>query len=243
MAGSSSFRPNFFFFPFTIGYIQEPFLPRAFTSPTEQKKKKKQNTDDPCFSKARINGRQKYTKANDKTWHEHAHSARLHATRGRFRADQSASMIAVANKHGVGGGMCTSAGSRGIERSVTYKKTVVESFIAFMLPSILQGSNWAATSPVLKLWEVSRSFIINLTQFTLVGEAGKKVYREDVRARQRRDGGRRFPDGFFCSLSHFRNDIFRRPRPPPPFFSSPPLRAEDESRRVLSHRGRANPPR
>lgn len=133
----------------------------------------------------------------------------------------------------------------GIARSVTYKKTVVESFIAFMLPSIFQGSNWAATSRVLKLWEVSRSFIINLTQFTLVGEAGKKVYREDVCARQRRDRGRRFPDGFFCSLSHFRNDIFRRPRfpPPPPFFSSPPLRAEDESRRVLSHRGRANPPR
>lgn len=132
----------------------------------------------------------------------------------------------------------------GIERSVTYKKTVVESFIAFMLRSVFQGSNWAATSRVLKLWEVSRSFIINLTQFTLVGEAGKKVYREDVCARQRRDRGRRFPDGFFCSLSHFRNDIFRRPRPPPPpFFSSPPLRAEDESRRVLSHRGRANPPR
>lgn len=133
----------------------------------------------------------------------------------------------------------------GIERSVTYKKTVVESFIAFMLPSVFQGSNWAATSRVLKLWEVSRSFIINLTQFTLVCEAGKKVYREDVCARQRRDRGRRFPDGFFCSLSHFRNDIFRRPRfsPPPPFFSSPSLRAEDESRRVLSHRGRANPPR
>lgn len=133
----------------------------------------------------------------------------------------------------------------GIERSVTYKKTVVESFIAFMLRSVFQGSNWAATSPVLKLWEVSRSFIINLTQFTLVGEAGKKVYREDVRARQRRRRGRRFPDGFFCALSHFRNDIFRRPRfpPPPLFFSSPPLRAEDESRRVLSHRGRANPPR
>lgn len=113
----------------------------------------------------------------------------------------------------------------GIERSVTYKKTVVESFIAFMLPSILQGSNWAATSRVLKLWEVSRSFIINLTQFTLVGEAGKKVYREDVCARQRRDRGRRFPDGFFCSLSHFRNDIFRRPRFSPPPLSSLPLRS------------------
>lgn len=108
MAGSSSFRPNFFFF------LLHPraFPSSCFHSPTEQKKKKKQNTYDPCFSKARINGRQKYTKANYKTWHEHAHSARLHATRGRFRADQSASMIAVANKHGVCGGMCTSAGSR-----------------------------------------------------------------------------------------------------------------------------------
>lgn len=132
----------------------------------------------------------------------------------------------------------------GIERSVTYKKTVVESFIAFMLPSILQGSNWAATSRVLKLWEVSRSFIINLTQFTLVGEAGKKVYREDVRARQRRDGGEDSQTAssvryLTSGMTFFEGHV----PPPPPFFSSPPLRAEDESRRVLSHRGRANPPR
>lgn len=132
----------------------------------------------------------------------------------------------------------------GIERSVTYKKTVVESFIAFMLPSILQGSNWAATSRVLKLWEVSRSFIINLTQFTLVGEAGKKVYREDVRARQRRDGGEDSQTAssvryLTSGMTFFEGHV----SPPPPFFSSPPLRAEDESRRVLSHRGRANPPR
>lgn len=132
----------------------------------------------------------------------------------------------------------------GIERSVTYKKTVVESFIAFMLRSILQGSNWAATSRVLKLWEVSRSFIINLTQFTLVGEAGKKVYREDVRARQRRDGGEDSQTAssvryLTSGMTFFEGHV----SPPPLFFSSPPLRAEDESRRVLSHRGRANPPR
>lgn len=133
----------------------------------------------------------------------------------------------------------------GIERSVTYKKTVVESFIAFMLPSVFQGSNWAATSRVLKLWEVSRSFIINLTQFTLVGEAGKKVYREDVRARQRRDGGEDSQTAssvryLTSGMTFFEGHVSP---PPPPFFSSPPLRAEDESRRVLSHRGRANPPR
>lgn len=132
----------------------------------------------------------------------------------------------------------------GIERSVTYKKTVVESFIAFMLRSILQGSNWAATSRVLKLWEISRSFIINLTQFTLVGEAGKKVYREDVRARQRRDGGEDSQTAssvryLTSGMTFFEGHV----SPPPLFFSSPPLRAEDESRRVLSHRGRANPPR
>lgn len=45
MAGSSSFRPNFFFFPFTIGYIQEPFLPRAFTArPSKRRKKNKTRT-------------------------------------------------------------------------------------------------------------------------------------------------------------------------------------------------------
>lgn len=60
-----------------------------------------------------------------------------------------------------------------------------------MLRSIFQGSEtprWAATSRVLKLWNVSRSFIINLTQFTLVCEARKKVYQEDVCARRRQDG-------------------------------------------------------
>lgn len=81
----------------------------------------------------------------------------------------------------------------GIERSVTYKKTVVESFIAFMLRSVFQGSNWAATSPVLKLWEVSRSFIINLTQFTLVGEAGKKKFIGRMCARARDETGEKIP--------------------------------------------------
>lgn len=110
----------------------------------------------------------------------------------------------------------------GIERSVTYKKTVVESFIAFMLPSILQGSNWAATSRVLKLWEVSRSFIINLTQFTLVGEAGKKVYREDVCARQRRDGGEDSQTAssvryLTSGMTFFEGHV----SPPPPFLLFP----------------------
>lgn len=81
----------------------------------------------------------------------------------------------------------------GIARSVTYKKTVVESFIAFMLRSVFQGSNWAATSRVLKLLEVSRSFIINLTQFTLVGEAGKKKFIGRMCARARDETGEKIP--------------------------------------------------
>lgn len=233
-------QTKLFFFSFYDRLHPRAFPSSCFHSPTEQKKKKKQNTDDPCFSKARINGRQKYTKANYKTWHGHAHSALLHATRGRFRADQSASMIAVANKHGVGGGMCTSAGSRGIERSVTYKKTVVESFIAFMLRSVFQGSNWAATSPVLKLWEVSRSFIINLTQFTLVGEAGKKKFIGRMCARARDETGGE--DSQTASSVRYLTSgmtFFEGHVPPPP--SSLPLRSGPRMSRGECSRTEAGP--